>query len=86
LKRHLPRESFKALNMTKNLSNTLLKLNDTVLDKPVYYKLRTNVFEIITLIWIDDFQDNYLDSLEVICTNIKESCFSSKGINRVSLK
>lgn len=62
-----------------------MKLNETVLDKPEFYKLRTNVFEIITLIWVDDFQDNYLDSLELICKNIKEDCFRSKEIKKVQL-
>lgn len=60
-----------------------MQLNETVLNKKEFYKIRTNVFEIITLIWIDDFHDHYLDSLEAICTKIKNECFSNSGINRV---
>lgn len=54
-----------------------------MLEKKEFFKLRTNVFEIITLIWIDDFQDNYLDSLEVVCKNIKDACFTSNQIPKV---
>ena len=54
-----------------------------MLEKKEFFKLRTNVSEIITLIWIDDFQDNYLDSLEVVCKNIKDACFTSNQIPKV---
>ena len=79
----MPRESFKNLAITKNLGNTLMELNNTMLEKQEFFKMRTLVFEIITVIWIDDFQDNYLDSLELICKKIKDSCFGSKEIKRV---
>lgn len=84
LKRVLLRESFKNLNITKTLSTTLMNLNDTVLNKKEFYKIRTIVFEIIALIWIDDFHDNYLDSLEALCANIKHECFSNKGLTKVA--
>ena len=67
----------------KTLSQNLLQLNNTSLNKKEYFKLRTNVFEIIAVLWLDDFHDNYLQMLEEVSLNIKNLNFPTNEINKV---
>lgn len=80
----MTRETFKKLSIMKSLSHSLLQLNSTSLDKKEFYKTRTTVFEIISTLWLDDFHDNYLQMLEEVSINIKNSNFPSGEINRVN--
>ena len=79
----MTRENFKKLPIMKTLSQSLLQLNSTSLDKKEFYKIRTNVFEIIATLWLDDFHDNYLIMLEEVSINIKNMNFPSNEINKV---
>ena len=83
MKHSLTRENFKKLSIMKTLSQNLLQLNNTSLNKKEYFKLRTNVFEIIAVLWLDDFHDNYLQMLEEVSLNIKNLNFPTNEINKV---
>lgn len=41
-----------------------------MLASPAFFKLRTQAFELVTLLWVDDFEDSYLDALELICSRL----------------
>ena len=79
----MTREMFKKLSIMKTLSQSLLQMNSTSLNKKENFKTRTNVFEIIATLWLDDFHDNYLQMLEEVSLNIKNLNFPSNEINKV---
>jgi len=86
MKHSITRENFKKLSIMKTLSQSLLQLNSTSLNKKEFFKTRTNVFEIIAVLWLDDFHDNYLQMLEEVSLNIKNLNFPSNEINKVTKK
>lgn len=83
MKHSMTRDTFKKLSLIKTLSQSLLQLNNTSLNKPEFFKTRTNVFEIIATLWLDDFHDNYLQMLEEVSLNIKNLNFPTNEINKV---
>lgn len=85
MKHSITRDSFKKLSTMKTLSQNLLQLNSTSLNKKEFFKIRTNVFEIISVLWLDDFHDNYLQMLEEVSLNIKNMNFPTNEINKVIL-
>jgi hypothetical protein len=55
------------------------------LDKPEFYKERTRIYEIISIMWLDDFHDNYLDAINDITSNIKNKAFPFGNVTKEGL-
>ncbi|CAD8116026.1 unnamed protein product [Paramecium primaurelia] len=73
VKKYIPRKVFKVCTITEMLKQFFLQLNITCLNTPQYIKKRAVVFKIITIVWVDDCSDDYLNSLVDIYNQIKQS-------------
>ena len=85
IKRDQPRENFKNSQLVNDISGRLLQLESTALDKKEFYKDRTKIYEIIAIMWLDDFHDNYLDAIDSITNNIKTKCFPYNNVTKDGL-
>ena len=70
LKNYIPREKFETLPIVNVVSNVFQNLDRTSLKSSKYTKYRTKVFEIVAIMYLDDYYDNYLVSTQKICLNI----------------
>src|SRR3990167_1487166 len=53
LKKHLKITSFNQIEVPNHISQELLKINSTNLSDPLFYKLRSDLYEIISICFLD---------------------------------
>lgn len=53
------RDNFKKLPLLKLAGNFIVEMEKSVMELKEYTKFRIKVFELIALIWLDDYFDNY---------------------------
>ncbi|CAK84583.1 unnamed protein product (macronuclear) [Paramecium tetraurelia] len=83
VKKYIPRKVFKACSITDMLKQFFLQLNITCLSTPQYIKKRALVFKIITIVWVDDCSDDYVNALVDIYNQIKQSILTE--INKINI-
>ncbi|CAD8074071.1 unnamed protein product [Paramecium primaurelia] len=83
VKKYIPRKVFKTCSITDMLKQFFLQLNITCLNTPQYIKKRALVFKIITIVWVDDCSDDYVNALVDIYNQIKQSIINE--INKVNI-
>jgi hypothetical protein len=62
-------------------------MNNTVFNQKIFYKTRTQVFELVSIIWLDDYHDNYIDAIKNLNESIKmknfpNNVFTKDGVIR----
>lgn len=83
LKSSIKRETFRKLIFLKDLSQMLIQVNNMALNKKEFYKCRTGVYQIIAILWLDDFHDNYIENLNELVKNIKTLNFENNSVSKV---
>ncbi|KAL4452832.1 hypothetical protein ABPG74_002397 [Tetrahymena malaccensis] len=83
LKRNFSREKFKNLQCLEIVTQFIQQIDFTSLSSATFSKNRTKIYEIVALIWIDDYYDNYLQASENVYKQVKQTLVN--GINRESL-
>lgn len=83
LKHCLTRELFRSLKITEFVFQNLLMIGNLEIWKTELRKQRSIIFEVIAVIWIDDYQNNYFASLQNISENINLTL--QNGYNNVKL-
>jgi hypothetical protein len=41
----------------------MLDINNTILNQNNFFKIRSQVFEFLSMIWLDDYNDNYIEAI-----------------------
>ena len=63
----------------------LIQVNNIALNKKELYKCRTGVYQIIAILWLDDFHDNYIENLNELVKNIKTLNFENNSVTKVMI-
>lgn len=80
LKTYVPRDKFENLPIVTAVTNVFQNLERTSLKNNKYYKFRTKIFEIVAIMYLDDYYDNYLMSTQKICADIYKSNIANATI------
>jgi exportin-7 len=85
LKRYLPRDKFRKLSLMDIITKSVNEFNSSALNDKKFYKLRTQIYEIIAIMYLDDYFDTYLEALENICQTIYIKNFPNGQIDTESI-
>eukprot|EP01017_Pseudomicrothorax_dubius_P051367 TRINITY_DN987_c0_g1_i13.p1 TRINITY_DN987_c0_g1~~TRINITY_DN987_c0_g1_i13.p1 ORF type:complete len:1127 (-),score=233.71 TRINITY_DN987_c0_g1_i13:61-3441(-) len=85
MKQHLPRDKFRKLPLTYYISNDLPNFSQTALASKDFFKLRTTFYEILSIIFVDDYFDDYISSLDRLFNNIIVTNNASDSLGLISL-
>lgn len=77
----LTHEFFRSLKITEFVFQNLLLIGNLEIWKTELRKQRSSIFEVIAVIWIDDYQNNYFTSFKNISETINLTLHS--GYNKV---
>jgi hypothetical protein len=80
LKVKLTKEIFNELSVSKHISKELLKINDSSLGDPAFYKLRSELYEIISICYLNDSFKDYIPNIHWIMNQILETNMRSDNI------
>ena len=73
LKVKLTKEIFNDLSVSRHISKELLKINDSSLGDPVFYKLRSELYEVIAICYLNDSYKDYIPNIHLILSQIMET-------------
>lgn len=73
LKIKLTKEIFNDLTISRHISQELLKINDSSLGDPAYYKLRSELYEVISICYLNDSYKDYIPNIHLILNQIMET-------------
>ena len=60
LKAKLSKQEFNNLPISRHISAELLKINDSSLAEPKFYKLRSSLYEVISICYLNDTYKDYI--------------------------
>lgn len=72
LKKHLKITSFNQIEVPNHISQELLKINSTNLSDPLFYKLRSDLYEIISICFLDEQRDDYIENVHTLLGRVFE--------------
>lgn len=84
-KRRLPRKSFKEMDLQHQWSTELLRINDSALSEPKFYKLRSDLYEVVSRCYLDDCYDEYIQNSHKIFNMVLETNMNTGGNMQVNL-
>ena len=61
------------LKLKVKLTKELLKINDSSLGDPVFYKLRSELYEVIAICYLNDSYKDYIPNIHLILSQIMET-------------
>lgn len=70
LKKSLATNDFAQIAIPRHLSNELLKINQTNLVDPKFYKLRSDLYEIISICFLEELLEDYIENIHLILGRI----------------
>lgn len=73
LKVKLTKEIFNDLSVSRHISQELLKINDSSLGDPTYYKLRSELYEVIAICYLNDSYKDYIPNIHLILGQIMDT-------------
>lgn len=85
LKRQLPQTDFNKISIPSHISKELLNINSTNLSTdPTFYKLRSDLYEIVSICYLDEGREDYIENMHNILQRILElDLADSNGNNPV---
>lgn len=72
LKRQLSQHDFNKISIPTHISKELLNINSTNLSDPTFFKLRSDLYEIISICFLDEAREDYIENMHVILERIFE--------------
>lgn len=73
LKRQLPQTDFNKISIPSHISKELLNINSTNLSlDPTFFKLRSDLYEIVSICYLDEGRDDYIENMHNILQRILE--------------
>ena len=85
LKLKLTKEVFNELPILQHISKELLKINDSSLADPLFYKLRSELYEVISLCYLNDSFKDYIPNIHLVMTQILETNLKGENMKVVLL-
>jgi hypothetical protein len=79
LKRQLPQADFNKTSIPSHISKELLNINSTNLSDPSFYKLRSDLYEIISICYLDEAREDYIENMHTILQRIFELDLAGTG-------
>ena len=70
LKKHLQMAEFNTISIPSHISKELLNINSTNLSDPAFYKLRSDLYEIISICYLEEQRDDYIENIHQIINRI----------------
>lgn len=83
LKKTLQIADFNNVSIPNHISNELLNINSTNLSDPKYYKLRSDLYEIISICFLEEQREDYIENIHTVINRILEMDLNS-GDQQVS--
>lgn len=80
LKVKLTKEIFNDLSVSRHISQELLKINDSSLGDPLFYKLRSELYEVISICYLNDSFKDYIPNIHLILNQILETNMKSDNM------
>ncbi len=84
LKSKLNRDIFNELQILRHISTELLKINDTSLADPTFYKLRSELYEVISICYLNDSYKDYIPNIHLVLNQILETNLKGDNIKVVA--
>jgi hypothetical protein len=72
LKRQLSQADFNRISIPNHISKELLNINSTNLSDPTFFKLRSDLYEIISICYLDEAREDYIENMHLILERIFE--------------
>lgn len=72
LKKHLKVTCFNQIEVPNHISQELLNINSTNLCEPLFYKLRSDLYEIISICFLDEQRDDYIENIHNLLSRVFE--------------
>ena len=70
LKKHLQLADFNQVSIPTHISKELLNINSTNLTDPQFYKLRSDLYEIISICFLEEMREDYIDNIHTILQRV----------------
>jgi len=77
LKKTLQITDFNNVSIPNHISNELLNINSTNLSDPKYYKLRSDLYEIISICFLEEQREDYIENIHTVINRILEMDLNS---------
>jgi hypothetical protein len=72
LKRHLQLTDFNQVSIPTHISKELLNINNTNLTDPQFYKLRSDLYEIISICFLEELREDCIENIHTVLDRILE--------------
>lgn len=72
LKRQLSQQDFNKISIPTHISKELLNINSTNLSDPTFFKLRSDLYEIISICFLDEAREDYIENIHIILERVFE--------------
>lgn len=72
LKRQLSQQDFNRISIPSHISKELLNINSTNLSDPTFFKLRSDLYEIISICYLDEAREDYIENMHAILERVFE--------------
>lgn len=79
LKDKVSKENFNNLKVCEHISRELVKINESSLADPQFYKLRSELYEVISICYLSDSYKDYIPNIHAVLNQIHET--NMKGDN-----
>lgn len=73
----ISRKKLKRMEAINSFTESLFQIKETALNKKEFFKIRTIIFEIIGMLSMNDFKDNYIEGIDKISNSINQNLINN---------
>ena len=81
LKKYLSHDEFNQVSIPTHISKQLLSINSTNLSDPLFFKLRSDLYEIISICFLDEQREDFIENIHEILKRVFELDMTGQNVN-----